>query len=378
MELWRLTHMNVPFVDLKEQYNSIRNELEPVLQEVFRDAAFILGKYVARFEQEFAAYCGVQHAIGVNSGTDAITLTLKALGLGPGDEVITAANTFVATVEAITHAGCKPVLVDILPDTYNMDPNALEEKITPRTRAIIPVHLYGQPSDMATIMKIAKRHDLFVIEDAAQAHGAQYQGKKVGSFGDAACFSFYPSKNLGAYGDAGAVITNNETLAVRIRQLRDHGSIKKYQHELVGYNSRLDALQAVALSIKLKHLDQWNAMRQRNAHLYGELLSRIPGVVVPNAQQGVQHVYHLYVIRLERGDRNRLQEYLKAHGIETGIHYPQPVHLTQAFAHLGYREGDFPVAERCARSILSLPMYPELKPEQIEYVADKIRSFLAL
>lgn len=367
--------MNVPFVDLKEQYSAIRDELEQALQDVFRNTAFILGKHVAHFEEEFAAYCGVRHAIGVNSGTDAITLTLKALGLGPGDEVITAANTFVATVEAIVHAGCKPVLVDVLPDTYNMNPHKLEEKITPRTRAIIPVHLYGQPADLEAIMQIARRYNLFVIEDAAQAHGAQYQGRRVGSIGDAACFSFYPSKNLGAYGDAGAVVTNDEALALKIRQLRDHGSVRKYHHEVVGYNSRLDALQAVVLSVKLKHLDTWNAMRQRNAHLYGELLSKIPDVVAPHTLQDAQHVYHLYVIRLERGDRNRLQEYLKTHGIETGIHYPHPVHLTPAFAYLGYKEGDFPVAERCARNILSLPMYPELRPEQVEYVVNKIRSF---
>lgn len=368
--------MNVPFVDLKEQYSAIRHELEPALQDVFHDTAFILGKYVARFEQEFAAFCGVRHAIGVNSGTDAITLTLKAMNLGPGDEIITAANTFIATAEAIVHAGCKPVFVDISQDTYNLNPHELEEKITPKTKAIIPVHLYGQPADLEAIMQVARRHNLLVIEDAAQAHGAQYHGRRVGSIGDAACFSFYPSKNLGAYGDGGAIVTNDDSLALKIRHLRDHGSVQKYQHEMVGYNSRLDALQAVVLSVKLKYLDQWNAMRARNAHLYNELLSEIPGVVTPQVLPDVQHVYHLYVIRLARGDRNRLQAHLKAHGIETGIHYPQPVHLTKAFAHLGYREGDFPIAERCARAILSLPMYPELRAEQIEYVAQEIQSFL--
>lgn len=368
--------MNVPFVDLKEQYSAIRHQLEPALQDVFRDTAFILGKYVARFEQEFAAFCGVRHAIGVNSGTDAITLTLKAMNLGPGDEIITAANTFIATAEAIVHAGCKPVFVDISQDTYNLNPHELEEKITPKTKAIIPVHLYGQPADLEAIMQVARRHNLLVIEDAAQAHGAQYHGRRVGSIGDAACFSFYPSKNLGAYGDGGAIVTNDDSLALKIRHLRDHGSVQKYQHEMVGYNSRLDALQAVVLSVKLKYLDQWNAMRARNAHLYNELLSEIPGVVTPQVLPDVQHVYHLYVIRLTRGDRNRLQAHLKAHGIETGIHYPQPVHLTKAFAHLGYREGDFPIAERCARAILSLPMYPELRAEQIEHVAQEIQSFL--
>lgn len=368
--------MNVPFVDLKEQYSAIRHQLEPALQDVFRDTAFILGKYVARFEQEFAAFCGVRHAIGVNSGTDAITLTLKAMNLGPGDEIITAANTFIATAEAIVHAGCKPIFVDISQDTYNLNPHELEEKITPKTKAIIPVHLYGQPADLEAIMQVARRHNLLVIEDAAQAHGAQYHGRRVGSIGDAACFSFYPSKNLGAYGDGGAIVTNDDSLALKIRHLRDHGSVQKYQHEMVGYNSRLDALQAVVLSVKLKYLDQWNAMRARNAHLYNELLSEIPGVVTPQVLPDVQHVYHLYVIRLTRGDRNRLQAHLKAHGIETGIHYPQPVHLTKAFAHLGYREGDFPIAERCARAILSLPMYPELRAEQIEHVAQEIQSFL--
>lgn len=368
--------MKVPFVDLKEQYGEIRRAVDEKFQEVLRDTAFILGKNVAQFEQEFAAYCSVRHAVGVKNGTDALTLTLKALGLGHDNEVITAANTFIATAEAIVHAGCTPILVDVLLDTYNIDPEQLQEKITPKTKAIIPVHLYGQPVDMDPIMQVAKEHNLFVIEDAAQAHGARYKGKKVGSIGDVACFSFYPSKNLGAYGDAGAVVTDDEEIALTVRKLRDHGSIEKYQHDLVGYNSRLDALQAVVLSVKLKHLDRWSQMRQQNAHLYGKLLSQIPAIVTPHVLEEAQHVYHLYVIRVERGSRDRLKEHLQAKDIGAGLHYPKPIHLTKAFAYLGYREGDFPVTEKSAGTILSLPMYPELRADQIEYVTQEINDFL--
>jgi dTDP-4-amino-4,6-dideoxygalactose transaminase len=293
-----------------------------------------------------------------------------------GDEVIIPVNTFVATAEAIVHIGARPVLVDINPQTYNIDFEQIESKITPKTKVILPVHLYGQSAEMGAIQKIANNYGLFVIEDAAQAHGAEYKGSKVGSIGRAASFSFYPAKNLGAYGDAGAVVTNNEQIAINIRKLHDHGAIEKYQHDLIGFNCRLDTVQAAVLITKLNYLDRWNKMRQQNASLYNALLSNISGIVTPNISKGVKHVYHLYVIRIEDGDRDELRKYLQQNGVQTGIHYPKPIHLTQAFSYLGYREGDFPVAENYAKQILSLPMYPELTTEQIEYVAHKIKCFM--
>lgn len=368
--------MKVPFVDLCAQYQVIKEEIQKELIEVMESATFILGDKVRRFEEEFARLYGVQYCIGVASGTDALLLTLKALGIGAGHEVITAVNTFIATAEAIVHAGAKPIFVDIDPHTYNIDTSQIEEKITPRSRAIIPVHLYGQPADLEPIMRLAEAYNLYVIEDAAQAHGAEYKGRKVGSIGHAACFSFYPTKNLGAYGDAGAVVTNDEKCRLTVRKLRDHGGIEKYQHDLVGYNSRLDTLQAAVLLVKLRYLDQWNRMRQRNAQLYNDLLSEIPNIVLPKVLEGAQHVYHLYVIRVEQGDRDKLRQYLQQKGIVTGIHYPIPLHLTKSFKYLGYKEGDFPVAEDCAKKTLSLPMYPELTREQIEYVVEQIKNFV--
>lgn len=367
--------MQVPFVDLKVQYEAIREELEAEFQKVFEKTAFIMGPTLAEFEEAFARYCGVHHAVGVANGTDALTLTLKALGISPGDEVITTVYTFIATAEAIVHTGARPVFVDI-DRTYNMDVKQLETAITPRTKAIIPVHLYGQPADMDPILEIAQKHGLYVLEDAAQAHGAEYKGRKAGSMGHVACFSFYPSKNLGAYGDAGAIVTNDNQIALTVRKLRDHGGIEKYQHDLVGYNSRLDALQAAVLLVKLQHLNRWNQMRRRNAQLYNELLSQIPGIITPFVLEGVKHVYHVYVIRVEHSSRDELQRYLQERGVQTGIHYPKPIHLTKAFEYLGYRKGDFPVAEDYANKILSLPMYPELTREQIEYVVEQIKSFM--
>ncbi|MEO0248159.1 MAG: DegT/DnrJ/EryC1/StrS family aminotransferase [candidate division WOR-3 bacterium] len=362
--------MHVPFVDLKMQYEAIQKELNAELQKVFEKTAFILGPTLKEFEEAFARYCGVKHAIGVANGTDALILALKALGIGPGDEVITAVNTFIATAEAIIHAGATPIFVDCDPQTYTIDVSQIRDKITSRTRAIIPVHLYGQPADMDPILGIAKNRGIHVIEDAAQAHGALYKNRRAGSLGDVACFSFYPAKNLGAYGDAGAVVTNDEKIALTVRKLRDHGGVEKYQHDLIGYNSRLDTLQAAVLLVKLKYLDAWNRRRQEHAQLYNELLSQIPGIVTPTVLDRATHVYHLYVVRVERGNRDELQRFLRERGVHTGIHYPQPLHLTPAFSWLGYQAGDFPIAERYAQQILSLPMYPELTREQIEYVAE--------
>lgn len=368
--------MRVPFVDLKVQYEAIREELNAGFQKVFEKTAFILGPTLQEFEEAFARYCGVKHAIGVANGTDALVLALKALGIGPGDEVITAVNTFIATAEAIVHAGATPVFVDCDPHTYTIDVAQIREKITSRTRAIIPVHLYGQPADMDPILEIAKNLGICVVEDAAQAHGALYKNRRAGSMGAIACFSFYPAKNLGAYGDAGAVVTTDDRLALVIRKLRDHGGIEKYQHDLVGYNSRLDTLQAAVLLVKLKYLDAWNRKRQQNAQLYDELLSQIPGIVTPKVLERATHVYHLYVIRVEQGNRDELQLYLKERGVHTGIHYPKPLHLTPALKYLGYKAGDFPVAERYAQQILSLPMYPELTRAQIEYVVECIGQYM--
>lgn len=368
--------MKVPFVDLRAQNTSIRQELQPRLERVLEHAAFILGPEVAQFEQEFAAYLGAKHVAGVANGTDALLLALRALDIGAGDEVIVPANTFAATAEAVIHAGARPVLVDVNPRTFNIDVEQLENHITTRTRAIIPVHLYGQPADLGPILELAKQRGIYVIEDAAQAHGAEYRGSRVGSLGHAACFSFYPAKNLGACGDAGAVATNDDQIALNVRKLRDHGGTEKYQHDLVGYNSRLDTLQAAVLLVKLDYLDEWNRMRRDNARLYTGLLSEIPGIVTPTVLEGVSHVFHLYVVRVQRGNRDELRQYLQGHGVQTGIHYPRPLHLATAFSQLRYRENDFPIAERCARDILSLPMYPELREEQIRYVVERIRSYM--
>lgn len=366
----------VLLVDLRAQYAKIREEIEAGVHRVLQNADFIMGSEVRSFEQEFATYLGVKHVIGVANGTDALLLSLKALAIGPGDDVIVPANTFVATAEAVIHAGAHPVFVDINSETYTIDVEQIEGRITPRTKAIIPVHLYGQPAEMRRILEIAETHRLYVIEDAAQAHGVAYRGRKVGSWGHMACFSFYPSKNLGAYGDAGAVATNDDQIALVVRKLRDHGGTEKYVHDCVGYNSRLDTLQAAVLLVKLKHLDKWNDMRRGNAQIYNELLSEVPGIVLPAALERAGHVYYLYVIRVDRGSRDGLRQYLEEQGIRTGIHYPTPVHLTPALGHLGHRNGEFPVAERCAGKILSLPMYPELERRQIEYVADHIRSYI--
>ncbi|MGB7845002.1 MAG: DegT/DnrJ/EryC1/StrS family aminotransferase [Candidatus Acidiferrum sp.] len=364
----------VPFVDLTAQYRTIAREIAEVTSKVMEEADFILGGDVNLFEEEFASFCGVQFAVGVDSGTSALELALRAYGIGPGDEVITAANTFIATALAISHAGAKPVLVDVDPSTYRIDVAALANAITPRTKGIIPVHLYGQPAHMAPIRQLADKLGPIVIEDACQAHGARYSGKRAGSLGHAAAFSFYPGKNLGAYGDGGMVVTNDPDIAERLRMLRNYGQKEKYHHLFRGYNRRLDTLQAAILRVKLKHLDRWNAARRWNARLYQQFLEGT-GVTTPVEARGTEPVWHLYVIESEH--RDSLRDYLSSKGISVGIHYPIPIHLQPAYQDLGYKAGDFPVTESASRRILSLPMYPELRSSQIEFVSDTIRAFIA-
>lgn len=361
--------MNIPFVDLKEQYQALSREINQVVAEVMGNSDFILGKEVDLFEQEFATFCGARYGVGVGSGTDALHLALLATGIRPGDEVITAANTFIATALAISYAGATPVLVDIDADTYNINTAKIQSAITEKTRAIVPVHLYGQPADMDSILEIARKNNLIVIEDACQAHGAEYKGKRVGGIGDAGCFSFFPSKNLGAYGDGGMVITNNEEIAGKVRMLRNYGSVKKYYHELKGFNSRLDTIQAAILRVKLKMLGQWIELRRRHAFKYNELLEDTI-VITPREADHVRHVYHLYVVRI--AERDKLLADLRSEGISTVIHYPVPIHLQDAYENLGYKKGSFPITEQYADEILSLPMYPELKEEHIKTVAEAI------
>lgn len=352
----------VPFVDLKAQYSAIGNEIEQVVTGVLRSAHFVLGPEVAAFEEEFASYCGASHAVAVNTGTSALHLALLAAGVGPGHEVITTPFTFIATASAIDYTGARPVFVDIDPQTFTIAPEAIERAITPRTRAIVPVHLYGQPADMDPIVDIARRHALTVIEDACQAHGARYKGRPVGTLGDLACFSFYPGKNLGACGEGGMVVTGDAAAARVIRMLRDWGGERKYEHVLKGFNYRMEALQGAILRVKLRHLEAWSEARRRHAAAYDSLLAGGP-VATPFARPDVRHVYHVYAVRTP--DRALLQGHLQAQGIQTGIHYPVPVHLQQAFAELGYQRGDFPFAERAADEVLSLPMYAELSlPDQ--------------
>lgn len=365
--------MKIPFVDLKAQYQTIKDDVNIGLQGVLQRCDFILGQDVEAFEVEFADYCEADYAVGVDSGYSALELILRAYDIGPGDEVITAANTFIATALAITNTGAKPVLVDIDPATYNLDPTQLEAALTPATRALMPVHLYGQTADMDPIMHIAQQHGLRVIEDAAQAHGARYKGKRAGSLGDAAAFSFYPGKNLGAYGDGGAIVTDDAQLAERIRMLRDLGMRVKYHHEIKGFNHRLDTMQAAVLRVKLRHLDDWNAARRQVAQQYDDRLADSP-IVTPFAPDWADHIYHLYVIRTE--NRDALQKYLNQAGIASGLHYPIPLHLQPAYQELGYQEGDFPVTEQYAKEILSLPIYPELTSAAVDYVAHSIKAFL--
>lgn len=364
--------MNVPFVDLKAQYAQIRDEINPAIQEVIDKASFVGGPYLRAFEKEFADFCGAKHAIGVSSGTAALHLSLVAYGIGPGDEVITVPNTFIATTEAISISGARSVFVDVDPESYNIDVSKIDGAITPRTKAILPVHLYGQPADMDPILEIAGRHTLTVIEDAAQAHGAEYKGKKVGGLGHVGCFSFYPGKNLGAYGDGGMVVTNDPQVAEKIRLLGNHGRAERNRHTHEGFNYRLDGIQAAILSVKLKHLEDWTARRRHNAQRYNELLQNLD-IITPTEKKIAKHVFHLYIIKSSR--RDALAEHLQARGIAVGLHYPIALHLQQAYAHLGYQRGSFPVAERCAEQVLSLPMFAELTEEQIQHVVNGIKEF---
>jgi dTDP-4-amino-4,6-dideoxygalactose transaminase len=367
------TTLNIPLVDLKAQYDSIKPDIDAAISSVLTQTAFVGGSFVKEFEEAFARYCGVDRCVGLANGTDALFIALKALGVGAGDEVITVANSFIATSEAITMAGAKVVFVDINPTTYTMDVARIEEKITARTKAIIPVHLYGQPADMDPILALAKKHGLRVVGDAAQAHGAMYKGRPISQFADITCFSFYPGKNLGAYGDAGALVTNDEAWAASARMLANHGRTKKYDHDFEGVNSRLDGLQAAILSVKLRHLDAWTESRRKSAYRYNEALRGTP-VVTPVEIDNVRAVYHLYVIRVPGGRRDELQEYLKAQGISTGIHYPIALPYLNAYRHIDRRDGEFDHSLKASGEILSLPMFPELAAEQVAYVAEKIAS----
>lgn len=365
--------MNIPLVDLQCQYESIKDQIDQAISEVISKAAFIGGSYVQSFESAFAKFCNVRHCIGVGNGTDALFIALKTLGIGEGDEVITVANSFIATSEAVTQTGAKVVFVDIDPKTYNIDTNKIEEKITSRTKAIIPVHLYGQPAEMDPILALAKKHHLKIVEDAAQAHGAAYKGKTIGSIGDMACFSFYPGKNLGAYGDAGAIVTSDDALAKKARMFANHGRIDKYDHEIEGCNSRLDGLQAAVLGVKIKHLPAWSEARRKNAYLYNEHLKEA-GLILPVEIANVEAVYHLYIVRTKKDLRQKLQDHLKSKGISTGIHYPISLPNLKAYSYLKHNKNDFPEATRASEEILSLPMYPELREAQVQFIANAIKE----
>jgi len=363
----------VPFVELSSQFRSIEPEIRAAIDAVLESGWFIFGKQHAAFEEEFAAYVGAARAVGVGSGTEAIHLALTAIGVGPGDEVITAANTCVPTVSGISATGAKPVLADIDPITFTMHPASLENAISTRTRAIVPVHLYGHPCDMDEILAVARKHGLAVVEDCAQAHGAAYRGRRCGTFGNAAAFSFYPSKNLGAYGDGGAVTTNDAALAERLCMLRNYGEERRYYHTVKGYNSRLDEIQAAILRVKLKHLDEWNEARRQHAAAYQARLQGVSAILAPREAPWATHIYHLFVIRASR--RDGLRSHLTQCGIGTQLHYPIPIHLQPAYAELGLGEGAFPEAERACNEVLSLPMYPELPIAAVDRVAEAIAAF---
>jgi dTDP-4-amino-4,6-dideoxygalactose transaminase len=368
--------MNVPFVDLKAQYQAIAADVDDAIRRVVANADFILGKDVELFEQEFADYCEAKYAVGLDTGISALELALRAHGIEAGDEVITVSHTFIASVSSISFTGAQPVFVDVDSKTYTMDASQIEAAITPRTKAILPVHLYGQPADMDAILAIARKRHLVVIEDACQAHGAHYKGKRVGTLGDAGCFSFYPAKNLGAYGDGGMLVTNSVEVAEKMRMLRNYGQREKYHHVFLAYNRRLDTLQAAVLRVKLRHLDDWNAGRQQAARLYDELLKDVGGVIPPHAASDRTHVYHLYVIQHPR--RDALMSHLREQGVSAGLHYPTPVHLQPCYESLGVPRGSLPVTESLAPRILSLPMYPEITREQVEHVCQQIRQFSAV
>ena len=366
--------MKVPFLDLKAHHAPMIDEFDGAIREVIESSAFAGGPFVERFEEEFAAYCGSNYAIGVGNGTDALWLALLALGIGEGDEVITVPNTFIATAEAISYCKAKPVFVDVDETTFTMNPAQLKKSLTARTKAIIPVHLFGQPADMDPILEFARAHGLFVVEDAAQAHGAEYKGRRAGTMGDAGCFSFYPGKNLGAFGEAGAVVTNDAELRKNIQVLRDHGQARKYYHTLVGWNCRMDGIQAAVLSIKLRRLEEGNLLRREHALQYNQAFAGIAEVATPFEANYARHVYHVYAIRVQ--ERDEVRRCLEEKGIGCAVHYPIPIHLQEACRNLGYTVGAFPVAENLAEEFLSLPMFPELTEEQIEYVAHSVSEVL--
>jgi dTDP-4-amino-4,6-dideoxygalactose transaminase len=366
--------MHVPFLDLRVHHQPLMEEFVDAFRQVAETSAFAGGPFVARFEAEFAAFCGNRYALGVGSGTDALWLSLLALGVGPGDEVITVPNSFMATAEAISLCGARPVFVDVDEETYTMDPEKLEAAITLRTQAIVPVHLFGQTAAMDAILAIARRHGTPVVEDACQAHGASYKGKKAGSMGVAGCFSFYPGKNLGAFGEAGAITTDDADLRAKVQVLRDHGQAAKYLHSTIGWNARMDGIQAAVLSVKLRRLAAANEARRVHARLYNELLADEPRVIRPAVGRDNTHVYHIYAVRVQ--DRDGVLQRMAARGVNCAIHYPVPIHLQKAYGFLGLELGSFPVAERCAKEFLSLPMYPELTEEQVRFVVDTLKESL--
>jgi len=363
--------MKVPFLNLKAQYDAIAQELELSIKEVLGSCAFSGGPFVERFEGEFASFCGCSYAVGVGTGTEALWLALLAVGVKPGDEVITAPNSFIATAEAISLCGAEPVFVDVDDNSYTMDPALLEQAITSRTKVIIPVHLFGQPADMDPILSISRRHGIAVLEDACQAHGAEYKGRRAGSMGDAGCFSFYPGKNLGAYGEAGCVVTNSRELAEKIRLLRDHGQARKYYHDVIGINGRMDGIQGAILSVKLKYLTAWNDQRLHHAASYTRMLHDVVALKTPTVMPYANHVFHIYAVR--SANRRVVMDALAERGIACGVHYPVPIHLQRAYAYGKQREGSFPVAERCANEFISLPMFPELTQEEISYVCSELK-----
>jgi dTDP-4-amino-4,6-dideoxygalactose transaminase len=370
--LWQ---MLIPLVDLHAQYQSIKPEIMAAIEDVLESMQLFLGPQSQAFEHEFAQYCGCQYGVGLSTGTDALTLALRACNIGPGDEVITAANTFIATVEAIALVGATPVFADVDPETYTMDWRQLDQLLTPRTLAIIPVHLYGHPADMQPVLDFARSHGLCVIEDASQAHGATYKGQRVGSMGDIGCFSLYYSKNLGAYGEAGICVTNDSALAESLRKLRDHGSLLRYHHEVLGVNARIDEIQAAVLRVKLRYLEQWNAARQAHANFYTEQLQRVVETV-PVVRPWAAHVYYVYVVQVE--ERDLFREKLEQEGITTGIHYPTPIHLQPACSHYSYVRGMLPVTEAVSERIVSLPMYPELTTEQLQEVVNAVKKSIVV
>jgi len=360
-------HIRVPFLDLNAHHLAFRGEFDRAIGEVIDSGAFAGGPFVEKFEADFAAYNHSQHAVGLGSGTEALWLALLACGVGPGDEVITVPSTFMATAEAITYCSARPVFVDVDQSTYTMDPVELEKAVTAKTKAVIPVHLFGQAADMDPILEFAREHDLFVIEDAAQAHGAEYKGRKVGALGDIGCFSFYPGKNLGAFGEAGAIVTDNVELQEKIRILRDHGQVRKYRHTMIGWNCRMDGIQAAVLSVKLQYLERGNLLRRVHALQYSRAFQGVEEVVTPFEAAYARHVYHIYAIRVQ--ERDQVMWLLKEKGIQCGVHYPVPIHLQKAYQSLGYKNGAFPIAEQIAKEFISLPMFPELTKAQVEMVA---------